>query len=74
MKKDEAINDLFVGYKDGRDPQSPSPSGNRSYSYRHGFANGRDDLHGQPRAPTHELRVEAGRCISKDTGEGGVYE
>jgi len=30
-------------------PDCPEPSANRSASYRHGFANGRDDRRGKPR-------------------------
>lgn len=52
---DEMVN----GYLDGRDPESPEPSDNRSHSYRHGFANGRDDLRKQPRAPAELLRAQA---------------
>lgn len=48
--------DMVDGYCDGRDPNSPEPSANRSFSYRHGFANGRDDLRGAPRDSAVNLR------------------
>ena len=42
-------NDAIIeGYIDGSDLDNPEPSGNRSYSYRHGFAIGRFDKAGQP--------------------------
>jgi hypothetical protein len=41
--------DEFVaGYRDGRDPASPEPNGNRSHSYRHSFAVGRAERAGKP--------------------------
>jgi hypothetical protein len=58
--------DMVEGYKDGLNPDSPPPSDNRSYSYRHGFANGRDDLAKQPRASAATLRAEAQEAITKD--------
>jgi hypothetical protein len=54
---DEPSNDEMVkGYRDGLDPSSPEPSDNRSCSYQHGFANGRDDRRKQPRDSAAELR------------------
>jgi hypothetical protein len=54
---DEPANDEMVeGYRDGLDPSSPEPSDNRSCSYQHGFANGRDDRRKQPRDSAAELR------------------
>lgn len=32
------------GYLDGRDPDSPAPGGNATYSYRHGFKVGRSEI------------------------------
>jgi hypothetical protein len=51
--------DMVEGYLDGFDPSSPEPSANRSRSYRHGFANGRDDRRNSPRASAAELRRQA---------------
>ena len=39
-----AEDEMLEGYLDGRKPDNPEPSGNRSRSYRHGFQSGRDDL------------------------------
>lgn len=39
----EANDEMVEGYKDGLDLECPEPSANRSHSYRHGFARGRDD-------------------------------
>ncbi len=47
--------DMVQGYRDGFDLSSPEPSENRSHSYRHGFANGRDDRARKPRASYAEL-------------------
>jgi hypothetical protein len=50
-----ANDEMVDGYRDGFDLSSPEPSANRSHSYRHGFANGRDDRAGRPRASYAEL-------------------
>lgn len=42
--------EMAEGYLDGLDRTNPEPSGNRSASYRHGFANARADLTNRPRA------------------------
>ena len=54
MSDNTPANDEMVqGYMDGLDPDSPEPSANRSHSYRHGFARGRDDrAHRVSHAPT----------------------
>lgn len=52
--------EVVAGYLDGLKPESPEPSENRSNSYRHGFANGRDDLRKAPRAGAETIR-EAGK-------------
>jgi hypothetical protein len=44
----EANAEMVEGYRDGLDLSSPEPSLNRSRSYRHGFARGRDDRRGSP--------------------------
>ena len=49
--------EMIEGFKDGYDLDAPEPSANRSHSYRHGFANGRDDRRGKPRA-TFEALVQ----------------
>lgn len=58
--------EMIDGYLDGFDPNSPVPSENRSYSYRHGFANGRDDLRKEPRALASELRRAAAAARELD--------
>ena len=50
-----ANEEMIAGYVDGLDLSSPLPSDNRSLSYRHGFANGRDDRAGKPRASYDDL-------------------
>lgn len=42
------MDDAMEGYRDGLDPSSPEPSGNRSAIYRHCFAVGRFDRAGKP--------------------------
>lgn len=86
MLKSDA--DMIEGYHDGRDPESPVPSANQSSCYRHGFANGRDDLAGKPRASIYlcaaivsalmiEPLFEAGRWVLAVFGllviAGGLY-
>lgn len=64
--------DMLEGYLDGLNPNSPEPASNRSHSYRHGFANGRDDLRKKPRAPAAALRAAAAEALALDraiTGE-----
>jgi len=36
--------EMIGGFLNGYDLTAPEPSANRSASYRHGFANGRDDV------------------------------
>lgn len=60
-------NDEMVrGFLDGYDPDTPEPSANRSASYRHGFANGRDDLRGESRDSAANLRVKAALAMAED--------
>lgn len=69
--QDRPLEELFLdemveGYRDGRDPDSPEPSANRSASYVHGFLNGRDDRAGSPQAPATVLRLAADAAIAHD--------
>ena len=57
---------MVEGYRDGSDPSAPEPSTNRSHSYRHGFANSRDDRSGKPRASYAELVRMAEIAMEKD--------
>lgn len=50
--------EFIEGYIDGRDPDSPEPSANRSHAYRHSFAVGRSELAKNP-IPAHISRAEA---------------
>lgn len=58
--------EMMEGYLDGFRPNSPDPSTNRSRSYRHGFANGRDDRARNPRTIAAVLRVLAEKAIDED--------
>jgi len=68
MPRRPANDEMIQGYRDGLDPDSPEPSANRSSSYRHGFANGRDDRRGQPRASYSELERLADEAMLRDGG------
>lgn len=61
-----AQDEMVEGYMDGRDPNSPAPSENRSRAYRHGFQSGRDDLAMKPSAPFHIRRAAAEEIIADD--------
>jgi hypothetical protein len=61
-----ANDEMVEGFFDGYDPNAPEPSANRSASYRHGFANGRNDLAGKPRASAAELRRIADKAMDED--------
>ena len=62
----DANADMMQGFLDGYDLSAPEPSENRSRSYRHGFANGRDDRAGKPRACADTLREQADRAMTAD--------
>jgi len=67
VKEQAMIEDeMLAGYLDGLDPTSPEPSANRSHSYRHGFANGRDDLARKPRAKAADLRLKGAEARELD--------
>jgi hypothetical protein len=62
---DRAIDDEFVeGYRDGRDPNSPLPSDNRSEPYRHSFAIGRNEIEGKANPPASVSRERAALCAA----------
>ena len=56
MKPDLNAREMMDGYRDGLDADAPAPSENRSHCYRHGFANGRDDLAKKPRSTAEDMR------------------
>jgi hypothetical protein len=61
---------MLLGYRDGLKHMSPTPSNNRSLSYRHGFDNGRRDIGLLPLSYTAQpLRDRAEECIRADTGD-----
>jgi hypothetical protein len=60
--------DMIEGYMDGWDLSNPAPSDNRSHSYRHGFANARDDRAHKPRSSAAELGRLADEAEEKDRG------
>jgi hypothetical protein len=49
--EEQFLDETVAGHRDGRKPDDPELSANRSFSYRHGSANGRDDLARSPRPP-----------------------
>ena len=61
-----ANQEMVQGYLDGLDLDSPEPSFNRSHSYRHGFANGRDDRRGQSRDSYQNLVKMADIAMASD--------
>ncbi len=69
MTREQAEREMTEGYIDGFNRNSPEPSGNRSLSYLHGFASGRDDLHSKPRDWAETLRIRAEECIRADVNE-----
>lgn len=61
-----ANDEMVQGYMDGWDLDAPEPSENRSHSYRHGFANARDDRRGKPRASFEQIIKWADEAMEKD--------
>lgn len=69
MTRAEAEAEMVQGFVDGYDLDCPEPSTNRSYSYRHGFRNGRADKSTkQPRDTAEKLREISETCIQLDCG------
>lgn len=59
--------DMIEGFVDGYDLNAPEPSANRSASYRHGFANGRDDvLYKRPRDTHENILAQAQAAMDAD--------
>lgn len=61
-----AEDEMVEGYTDGRKPDNPEPSSNRSRAYRHGFQSGRDDLSKKPSAPYAVRRKQAEEILAAD--------
>lgn len=57
--------EFAAGYRVGRDPNNPEPSGNRSHSYRHSFMVGRAEIEGKP-IPAETSRRSADEAEMKD--------
>lgn len=64
-----AEDEMVAGYMDGRNPDNPEPSSNRSRSYRHGFQSGRDDLAKKLSAPFDERIRQADEALKADMDE-----
>jgi hypothetical protein len=62
----QAMTEMTDGYFDGRDPNSPEPSANRSARYRHGFQMGRDDLRKRPSDTAANNRLKAAAAEQED--------
>lgn len=73
MGERPANDDMVEGFMDGYDLTAPEPSANRSHSYRHGFANGRDDRAGKPRASYQTLCEMADVALAMDGAMERVY-
>jgi hypothetical protein len=69
-----ATDEMVEGYVDGLDLDSPEPSANRSRSYRHGFANGRDDRRGKPRASADFIRRQADEAMISDEAQRNHHD
>jgi hypothetical protein len=68
MTSMSANDDMAQGYLDGRDLNSPEPSGNRSHSYRHGFMVGRSEKLGRKAGNYEALVRAADAAMEKDAG------
>jgi len=66
MSRDEAEREMIAGYLDGLRGE-PEPGANRSHSYRHGWANGRDDRNKKPSQTAEWQREHAANAIAADT-------
>lgn len=63
-----ADQEFLAGYFDGRDPDAPEPSANRSACYRHSFTIGRRERTGQ-HLPAHVARELAAEAERKDAAQ-----
>lgn len=67
-----ANDEMVEGYMDGRNPDNPEPSANRSASYRHGFGSGRADLGAPPRGTFNEVLKMAEDAMNADEALAGT--
>lgn len=58
--------DMVEGYMDGRNLDTPKPSANRSYSYRHGFAVGRAEKDGDKLGFFQDVETAAQLAMAAD--------
>jgi hypothetical protein len=61
-----ANQDMIDGYLEGRDLDTPAPSENRSYSYKHGFMVGRNEKNGTITQGAAYLRRAADAAMDAD--------
>ena len=59
--------EFLEGYMDGLKPDTPEPSENRSFRYRHSFEVGRAERDGKP-IPAAISRERAAEAEAKDLG------
>ena len=63
------VDEMAEGDMDGRNPENPPPSGNRSASYRHGLDDGRKDAGRPPRATATMPRLMTDASIRDDSAK-----
>lgn len=64
----ETSNIEFVdGYRDGRDPDAPEPTANRSHAYRHSFAVGRAELADKPMSASRSRKAATVAKLKDET-------
>ena len=61
-----ANDEMIAGFRDGYDLNCPEPGPNRSASYRHGYANGRDDRANKQRASFDALIRMSDAAMAED--------
>jgi hypothetical protein len=61
------VQEMILGYREGRKADSPEPSDNRTHSYRHGFKAGRNDLSPEPLLTADTMRKLAEDAYKLDT-------
>jgi ribosome modulation factor len=65
MTRSDAEAEMLQGYWSGLKGE-PEPGDNRSYSFKHGWRNGRDDRAQNPRSPASYIHSEALDAIKAD--------
>lgn len=70
MSEKYAPPDMIEGYLDGYNDDRktlPDSLANRTYSYKHGWLNGRDDRMKKPRAPYQKVMKQFDVALEKDS-------